>query len=280
MAEHSFKVVKKRLLVFFGGPSVYCGFDTNHDKSWENYLMPMRLYADTGLLPKKDAAKTVWYLFEPAYKDRWDDDDSNSVATFLDDGWHSIFGGSNLARLRDATVETFKSAGFSSYKAVVQGWAKNLNSKYNYDICVESFGAPGDMFTSIASHPDYSIEQVCYFGHGFPDGLVLRLSPSRDKEHPTKIDESDIVKVTDISANNNLIVKFNPESTSTCMFFACNSFKFAREWNSVFGTAAEGGDGTLQFKIAGEKGTTKSNVLDRLKSTLTWKKIQKKQGSK
>ncbi len=98
MGQHFLTAIKKRFLIFFSGHSLYRGFDPQHDKSWENFIMPLRLYADTGLLPKKDSVKMIWYLYEPAYRQRWEDDDSNGISAFLDDGWHKVFGNSNLAR--------------------------------------------------------------------------------------------------------------------------------------------------------------------------------------
>ncbi len=62
----------------------------------------------------------------------------------------------------------------------------------------------------------------------------------------------------------------------SCMFFACNSWKFARQWRDVFNITSEGGRGTLNFAVYAQSGTTKENVLNRLKGTFEWQVFPKK----
>jgi hypothetical protein len=207
----------RNLVLISGGPGRYDDRDVEHDKSWANYVTPPLLFSDT---PPKRAAfvgpatEVWWFVFRPAYLARWTDDVADSRGS----------------------VQLVRKGGFDSYAALLEARAQQRGWHLVW------FQSADDLWTRLAAFHD-PIERVWFWGHA-RDDLWLTLAHSTGSA-PIRPPDSAVVTVTSIVPHAGLRSSFGPGRPHR--FVGCNTSAFARTWSRVFGVAAEGVEGKVDF---------------------------------
>jgi hypothetical protein len=205
------------LVLVSGGPGLYDDRDVEHDKSWANYVTPPLLLSDT---PAKrstfvgGASEVWWLIYRPPYLARWSDD----------------------AAARRASVSDVRHSGFDSYTTLLEARAQARGWRLAW------FQSADDMWARFGTFRD-KIIQVWFWGHARND-LWLTLAHSTSSV-PVRPAASAVVTAGSIAANARLRSSFGPGPAHR--FVGCNTAAFAQEWSRVFGVAADGVEGKVDF---------------------------------
>ena len=61
-------------VVLIGGPGTFEPCDRVHDQTWSNYVVPIQIAMKDKQLNQAPGEKVHWWVYAPAYRERWDDD--------------------------------------------------------------------------------------------------------------------------------------------------------------------------------------------------------------
>ncbi len=153
-------------------------------------------------------------LFRPAYLARWLDD--------VADGRGS--------------VSDVRKRGFESYTALLEARARDRGWRLVW------FESATDLWTRLASVGN-PIERVWFWGHA-RDDLWLTLAHAADAR-AIRPPATAVVTTASIAGHAALLSSFGPVGRTVSL--GCNTAAFASEWSRVFGVAAEGVEGKVDF---------------------------------
>ena len=241
-------------IILIGGPGLFVGCDKKHDQSWRNYFVPMQLAAMNNIY-KKLADETVhWVVYEPAYRERWNDD---SVITSdekkQDDGY-------NLHSIRLAAANKVLKTKANSYLHRIQVVAKELGITY------KGIQKPAEFWAYLTAQPNESISRTWYSGHASGKGLMLSLTHDAC-EAVAKTE--DMVMAASIKGNAALASKFSKKSTLLSKFYGCYTKDFAQNWHEVFGVPTAGAINKIDFSVVDSPTIGSDDLLTRIEKTPT-----------
>lgn len=250
-------------IILLGGPGKFEGCDKAHDQTWTNYLVPLQLAAMKNLYKLDVGEKVHWVVYEPAYKNRWDDD---SVITKTElkqsDGYW-------LHTNRKDKADAVKIKGAHNYLHRIEQIANK------YKIQFKSIKKPDEFWKYIKSMPDNSISRVWYSGHAGPTGLMLSLQHNSTCGAEAQL--SDMIEIPDITTNHLLAKKFTSKPDKISKFYGCYTSNFSQTWNRKFNVKTEGAVNKIDFGVV-DRSSTIPNILDRIEVAPTsvgptgWKK--------
>lgn len=227
---------KKHVVIAIGGPGLFKGCDKAHDQGWTNYLVPMQLAVEKGWLGQGADEDVHWLVFEPAYRERWDDDKTHPVR-------------------KTKTEDVLKKKAKHYYNRI-----EHIASKSK--ITLRKLSVPGDFWAYLEKLPDGSLSRVWYCGHASGDGLALSLDHSATCVALVK----NVIRRTDIAIHD-LRPKFTSNAKSS-KFYGCFTSEFARAWMTRYGVPAEGAVNKIDFSVIDQPSTV-PNVLRRLEKSIS-----------
>ncbi|MDH5179425.1 MAG: hypothetical protein OEZ39_15265 [Gammaproteobacteria bacterium] len=240
-------------IVLIGGPGLYASCDPAHDKSWKNYVVPMQIAAQKNLWKKQSGEIIHWFVYEPPYKNRWDDDSEITLSEWPAAKLYDT----PLHNTRKAAADAITKKGALNYLHRIQQFAANQGIRYH------GLKKKGDIWTEIAKLPDGSISRFWYSGHATDKHLFLSLS--HDNSCTPIANSGDFIEQGDITAHSHLAKKFKSASATPSKFYGCQTRSFAEKWHQVFGVPTEGSTNKITFSVIG-KGKRGLNVLERLET--------------
>jgi len=250
------KKEERHFIILVGGPGLYNGSDSDHDKAWYNYIDPVMKAAKSGRLALPDE-HAHWYVYEPAYKKRWADD--VTAPSFFE---RNLKDGRLQVTRHDHTKKVI-AEGASDYVDYIKKKAATYVKQTSSKITVHPLTFDAGFWTELGKFPDQSISRVWFLGHAASD-LWLSLEHDSDDVAISPA-RHEIVKRSDISKNAALARKF-ASAHQPSMFYGCNTQEFAQLWSRTFKVAAEGANGKVNFN--------KSSLGDiEASATYGWKKF-------
>ena len=243
----------KNFVILIGGPGLFIDCDPKHDKTWKNYVVPMQMAALKNLYKKLPNETVHWFVFEPPYINRWDDD---SVIT----GYESVekfFFDHELHGLRKKAADKIIKAGAKNYLHRLRQFAAGQRIIYH------SLKTPADFWVELGKFANGSITRVWYSGHAAPAGLFLSLT--HDSQCVARAGH--LIPTIDILKHaSRLAGKFDTSSKNSSEFYGCATSEFAKTWNKTFKVPAEGAKKSITFSVIGRPG---HNILEKIKTTST-----------
>lgn len=241
-------------VILIGGPGLFMGCDKAHDQRWSNYIVPLQLAAQNNLYGKQADETVHWVLYEPPYKNRWQDDSVITKEEKLEDD------GRNLHGIRKAAADKLIAMGALSYINKIQTMANSYGIKYR------GINRPDEFWSYMQSLDDKSISRVWYSGHASKGGLMLALSHSATCK--AEAFRKDMVELRQIQKYSEISVKFKRFSTQVSKFYGCYTVAFAETWNKVFGVSAAGAKEKIDFGVV-DRPSNIVNIMERIEKTPT-----------
>jgi len=241
ISRNNFKLKQKNFVILIGGPGIYDGKDTEHDKAWYNYVNPVMLATKAGKLAQ-DNEKVYWVVYSPAYEARWNVDKEKPSW-----GEKHVYD-SDLSITRFDHTRKVINYGASDYMDYIKRKAEDYSKNRSYTIEVVFIDSAKQFWGFLEKLPDKNISRVWYVGHASGD-LWLNLYHSADHVAQMRGDKKDkeAIKADDIETSRNLKNKFS-ESKLSSKFYGCNTNEFAEKWSKVFEVKAEGAEGKINFQ--------------------------------
>jgi len=234
----------KNFVVVIGGPGTYKGCDPEHDQTWSNYIVPIQVATKNRLLNKDPNEIIHWFVYAPAYNDRWNDDSSSPPINPA------------LAENRKAKADRIIYQGSSSYMNRIENIAANLGIRF------KKISKPQDIWTGLAAFPDNSVSRVWYIGHASDAGFMLKIGHNANCD--ANANRSDMLFTTSIRSNYNLIKnKIIKRSGKISKFLGCYTNEFAMVWSSTFEVTAEGAKKKIDFGVT-DRPSTEFDIIKRL----------------
>jgi hypothetical protein len=237
-------------VIVSGGPGLRKDCDKKHDQSWSNYVDAILNAARTGQLLRKDEAKVVWMVYEPAYALRWQDDKIRK-----------------LLAVKDVERE-----GFHDYLHKLQMRAQ----RYGFDY--RPLTKAADFWDRLAGMQPNAVSRLWYFGHG-QESLWLRLNHNSGcvaaAPDPAEIISSMSIAARAPSLRNRIYRRPGSpryDRHAATKFYGCRTSLFALEWAKAFGTFAEGASLTLEFEDTWKPGL--QDVFAEYERRSGWKKFR------
>jgi hypothetical protein len=111
-------------VILIGGPGLFMGCDKAHDQRWSNYIVPLQLAAERNWYKKQANEVVHWVVYEPPYRNRWQDDSVITKVEKLQDD------GRNLHSIRKAAADKLIAMGASSYLERIKKMANSFGIRY------------------------------------------------------------------------------------------------------------------------------------------------------
>ena len=239
-------------IILLGGPGKFMGCDKAHDQTWKNYIVPIQLAAQKKLFNKQPNENIHLLVYEPYYRDRWDDDlNITKKELGQSDGFW-------LHSTRQKAAQKVNKDGAQNYLHRIKQIAHKHNIKY------VGLNKKDDFWTYIKSLPNASISRVWFSGHAAPDGLMLGLFHDSSCGARSKVSET--IMVADIDSS--VAAKFDTNTKTPSKFFGCYTYKFAKKWHNVYKVPTEGAVNKIDFGSI-DRPSTISNILERIEKTPT-----------
>lgn len=240
-------------VILIGGPALFKGCDKAHDQRWSNYIVPLQLAAMNDLYGKQAGEVVHWVLYEPPYRNRWQDDSVITKEEKLEDD------GMNLHSIRKAAADKLIATGASSYINKIKTMANIYGVKY------KGINSPSEFWLYLESLVDNSISRIWYSGHASNNGLMLALS--HNSACGAVAFEGDMIKINRIHENRRLLKKFG-KTKQVSKFYGCYTEGFAETWNKVFGVSAAGAKNKIDFGVV-DRASNIVNIMERIEKTPT-----------
>ncbi len=241
-------------VILIGGPGLFKGCDKAHDQSWTNYIVPLQLAAQKNLYRKQPGEVVHWVVYEPPYRNRWNDDAIITKKEKQEDD------GSHLHSIRKAAADKMLAKGAYSYAQRIQNIANANGIKY------KGINKPNEFWSYLQSLGDNSINRVWYSGHASSLGLMLSLFHSNACVAQASV--NDMILKTDIINRVRLKKKFNKASKKVSKFYGCYTEEFAKEWNKIFGLSTAGAKEKIDFGVV-DRPSNIVNIMERIEKTPT-----------
>ena len=253
------KVAPTNFVILIGGPGTFEPCDREHDQTWSNYIVPIQVATQEAQLGLSTGEQAHWWVYAPAYRERWTDDVADVKDKKLDS--HK-----NLLESRQKAIDRVTGSGARDYLDRIEKFAGTVKAKFK---AIES---PSDFWTELGKLPPGSVSRVWYIGHAKPRALMLKLihADVDGRACTPAASPSDIITVEDVIAHSVVLTAALAKQGKTSKFYGCNTEGFAQEWNKVFGAAAEGATSKIDFSLI-DKPSTIDEVLPRLQDKAGWK---------
>jgi len=242
---------KTNFIVLIGGPGKFEPCDREHDLTWTNYIVPIQVAMQDkqlGLGPNEDIH---WWVYAPAYRERWGDDTADIANKKLP-------AGPELLDSRRAAIARVKATGANDYLERISHSATTLNAAF------KPLEAPDDFWKRLQELPNKSVSRIWYFGHASPEGFMLKLSHS--STCTPQANQADMILTSKLAINSGLISSKLATDGKTSKFYGCYTKGFAEQWNTRFGAAAEGSISKIDFGVT-DRPSSIRDVLPRLEQS-------------
>jgi len=246
---------RRHFVILIGGPGTFEACDREHDQTWSNYIVPIQVATQKKQLDVAPNEQVHWWVYGPAYRDRWKDDVADTKDPRLDRG-------RNLLDSRQKGVDKVLSAGAGDYLDRIKRFAGTVKADF---LAIES---PADFWKQLGALPAGSVSRLWYIGHASESGLMLKLIHTESGCQPAA-SEADMIKIQDIGGNSPLITSKLAKDGKPSRFYGCHTQNFAEQWNSLFGTAAQGAIRKIDFGLVDQPSKT-TEVLRRLEDGAGW----------
>ena len=247
-------------VVLIGGPGTFEPCDRVHDQTWSNYVVPIQVATTQKQLDRSPGEVLHWWVYAPAYRERWDDDVTDTKNPALERG-------SQLIDPRKKALDRVKASGAVNYLDRIKKFAGTAKAGY------KEIESPADFWKQLDALPNGSVSRLWYIGHASPDGLMLKLIHAevdgiacRPAAAP-----GDMIYVQDIGKHSNIISKVLAKRGKPSKFYGCHTKAFAEQWNSLFSVGAEGAVTKIDFGLVDAPSTIKQ-VLPRLENGAGWQR--------
>lgn len=226
-------------IILIGGPGKFAKCDPHqHDTVWTNYIVPIQLATSDKELNLDKNESVQWWVYGPAYQERWDDDKDNPQ--------------------RKKAVDKVKSQGASDYldriRQVANGGGASLTV----------LSKPQDFWDDLKALPDQSVSRVWYIGHASADGLMLKLTHNAACEAAAF--PADMIVVADIQTNSPLVASKLVHGGKPSKFLGCTTKSFAEQWNQTFNVTTEGATAKIDFGVI-DAPSSEPKIINRLQSS-------------
>lgn len=245
-------------VVLIGGPGTFEPCDRVHDQTWSNYVVPIQIAMKDKQLNQAAGEKVHWWVYAPAYRERWDDDVADVKNPKLDRG-------GNLLDSRQKNIDKVKKSGATNYLDRIEKYAGTVKAQFT---AIES---PANFWKQLGALPAGSVSRLWYIGHASASGLMLKLIHAEVgglKCQPAAANE-DMITVSDIGKNSSLIANALATNGKPSKFYGCHTKAFAEQWNSLFRVGAEGAIRKIDFGLVDQPSNIKE-VLPRLEDKAGW----------
>lgn len=240
---------EKHFVILLGGPGTYLGCDTEHDKSWKNYIVLIQLAAQQNLYKRQANEKIHLVVFEPAYKARWDDD-----YVITDAELKGRANKNGLHKLRKKAADKIKIRPAENYLVRIKQIAKKHNMHY------VGISNGNGFWNKLKSFPDKSISRVWYSGHAARFGLMISLGRA-GANNCIAAKGPHTVEITDIKAS--LAPKFDTSTKMPSKFYGCYTKGFAKKWHETYKVPTEGAINKITFDAL-YQGQASESILKRI----------------
>ncbi len=244
-------------VILVGGPGLFVGCDKAHDQRWSNYIVPLQLAASNNWYKKQAGEVIHWVVYEPPYRNRWQDDSVITKEEKLQDD------GKNLHSIRKAATNKLMAAGASSYIEKIRMMANSFGIRY------KGINRPSEFWRYLETLENNSISRVWYSGHASNAGLMLALSHASEGCEAIA-SPNDMLLLKNINKDQVPLRKFAKTSTQVSKFYGCNTKKFAETWHKVFGLSAAGAERKIDFGVV-DRPSNIVNIMERIEKTPTSK---------
>lgn len=244
-------------VVLIGGPGLFKGCDKAHDQRWSNYIVPLQLAAANNWYKKQVNEQVHWVLYEPAYRNRWNDD---SVITKEESRQDD---GVNLHSIRKAATDKVIAAGASSYIERIKMMANSFGIRY------KGINRPDEFWRYLETLNDNSISRVWYSGHASKGGLMLSLS-HKIATCEAIASQNDMLLIDTINSKHVPLKKFVKATTQVSKFYGCYTQRFAETWHKAFGVSTAGAKSKIDFGVV-DRPSSIVNIMERMEKTPTSK---------
>jgi hypothetical protein len=227
-------------IILIGGPGKIASCDPAHDQTWKNYIAPIQV----AVRKEKIVApgeRLHWWVYAPAYRERWDDD-SKARAT----------------QTQRKEVAAIRALHANDYLDRIQRAASGAGASF------KALEKPNDFWVELGKLPDGSVSRVWYIGHASMDGLMLKLihfgacSPGADRDH-------DMIPLNAIRKNEPLVGRKLYRHGQPSKFLGCTTRAFAEQWRNVFKLTAEGATAKIDFSVTNRP--SKVEIIERLEKS-------------
>lgn len=251
------KNATKRFIILIGGPGLFKSCDKDHDQTWTNYIVPLQLAAKRGLYQKADNEKIYWLVYEPPYRNRWQDD---SIITKQeqkeDDGAH-------LHTIRKSAAEKVKKYGATNYLHRIKQIAAQ------HKIVYKGINRPDDFWAFIGNCPKASITRVWYCGHAGEKGLMLALIHEiNDQMCEAAAYKKEMIELVRLAEHKAKADRFDSKTTKFSRFYGCKTNMFAKKWRDIFKVPTQGAENKVNFGCIDQPSNYR-NILKRIEETPT-----------
>jgi hypothetical protein len=245
-------------IVLIGGPGTFEPCDHQHDQTWSNYIVPIQVATSHKQVNLSPGETLHWWVYAPAYRERWDADVADTNNPKLDRG-------SNLLDSRQKSLQKVKSSGAVNYLDRIKKFAGTVKAHY------KEIETPDDFWKQLGAVASGSVSRLWYIGHASPGGLMLKLMHTDQNGvacEPVAA-EADMIKLQDIGKHSNIISKALAKRGKPSKFYGCYTKTFAEQWNKLFSVGAEGAVSRIDFGLIDAPSTIKK-VLPRLERGAGW----------
>lgn len=241
--------IAPNFVILIGGPGKFVPCDRKHDLTWKNYIVPIQL--ETQKLVGK--GETIhWWVYGPAYKERWEDDVAYVSAP------KPVKPGENLFDSRKAAVDAIRKLNATDYLGRIRQMADSLGVQFKI------LDKPDDFWQGLEGFSDGSVSRVWYIGHAYQSGLMLKLTHSPAPQCTARADAQDIIYKSVLESKRATIgKKLGIDPNKSSKFYGCNSAEFAKQWNDIFAVCTEGALSKIDFGVI-DQASSERNVMKRL----------------
>ncbi len=238
-------------IVLIGGPGTFAPCDREHDETWTNYIVPIQIATKSDQLDLAPGEALQWWVYAPAYRERWDDDTTVVKDPKLDKG-------RNLIESRQKAIDKVTSSGAANYLDRIRKMAATVGASF------KALETPDDFWNNLNALPEGSLSRLWYIGHASGKGLMLKLI--HDSDCGPAANTSDMILVEDIAKHAGTVSKKMKNKGKPSKFYGCYTENFAEQWNTVFGQAAEGAIKKIDFSVV-DRPSDIDQVLPRLEQS-------------
>ena len=238
-------------VILIGGPGKFVACDRAHDQTWKNYVVPIQLATSKNLLAVGKGETIHWWVYGPAYTERWEDDVAY-VSTPK-----PVKPGENLFDSRKQAINAIRAAKAVDYLGRIRQIAAGLG------VNLKVLDKPDDFWQGLKSFPDGSVSRIWYIGHASTTGLMLKLGHNALCQPSANMYTDMILKDDIIKSRAAIGRKLGVDPTKSSRFYGCFTAEFARQWHDVFAVSTEGAINKIDFGVI-DKPSAFPNVLDRL----------------
>lgn len=226
-----------QFIILIGGPGTFEPCDRAHDQTWKNYIVPIQVAVQKKQFTTEPGETMQWWVYAPAYTERWNDD-------LKDIGNRKLDRGRELLDSRGQDITNVRNLKASNYLDRIEHMAKSSNATF------KALNSVDDFWSALQGLPTGSVSRLWYIGHASSGSLMLKLIHNNgDRECAPRARDEDKITIGDLAKYAGLISGKLAAKPGTSKFYGCNTKAFAEQWNTRFGSAAEGAIAKIDFGL-------------------------------